>query len=47
VDGKPVVAQMVNVNCVIDHRYLYSGGKGRKLMSIFKHVFEFPEKYLS
>jgi pyruvate/2-oxoglutarate dehydrogenase complex dihydrolipoamide acyltransferase (E2) component len=46
VNGKPEVANIVNVNCVIDHRYLYSGGKGKNLISTFKKVFEAPEKYL-
>ena len=35
VEGKAEVAKIVNVNCVIDHRYLYSGGKGKNLISIF------------
>lgn len=35
-EGKPVVAKIINVNCVIDHRYLYSGGKGKNLISKFK-----------
>jgi pyruvate dehydrogenase E2 component (dihydrolipoamide acetyltransferase) len=46
VDGKVEVAKIVNVNCVIDHRYLYSGGKGKNLISAFKKIFEEPEKYL-
>jgi pyruvate dehydrogenase E2 component (dihydrolipoamide acetyltransferase) len=28
VNGKPEVAQVVNINWAIDHRYLYSGGRG-------------------
>lgn len=46
VNGKAEVAKIVNVNCVIDHRYLYSGGKGKNLISTFKRVFDEPEKYL-
>jgi pyruvate/2-oxoglutarate dehydrogenase complex dihydrolipoamide acyltransferase (E2) component len=42
VDGKIEIAKIVNVNCVIDHRYLYSGGRGKNLISIFKKVFENP-----
>lgn len=30
---------MVNINCVIDHRYLYSGAKGKYLVTKFKEVF--------
>ena len=46
VNGKAEVANIVNVNCVIDHRYLYSGGKGKNLIATFKKVFDEPEKYL-
>lgn len=38
---------MININCVIDHRYLYSGARGQKLVQIFQSVFENPEKYVS
>ena len=44
-DGKPEVATIVNVNCVIDHRYLFSGGAGKSLIPLFEHVFEHPEEY--
>lgn len=39
------VAQIMNVNCVIDHRYLYSGGRGKNLVPTFMEVFENPEKF--
>jgi hypothetical protein len=42
VDGKMEVAKIVNVNCVIDHRYLYSGGKGKNLVSAFHQIFDEP-----
>ena len=42
VDGKMEVAQIMNVNCVIDHRYLYSGGRGKSMLPIFLEVFENP-----
>ena len=35
VGDKPEVATIVNVNCVIDHRYLYSGGAGKDLIPTF------------
>lgn len=31
-EGSFEVAKMLNVNCVIDHRYLYSGARGQKLV---------------
>lgn len=46
VNGKVEVAQMVNINCIIDHRYLSSAGKGMNLVKVFTEVFENPEKYL-
>lgn len=35
IEGKVEVAKLVNINCVINHRYLYLGGKGRSLFRIF------------
>lgn len=44
-NGKAEIANIVNINCTIDHRYLYSGGKGKSLLPIFNRVFDNPEDY--
>jgi len=31
-NGKIEIAKMININCAIDHRYLYSGARGQKFM---------------
>lgn len=46
VNGKVEVAKMVNINCIIDHRYLSSARKGMDVVKIFTEVFENPQKYL-
>ena len=33
-NGKMEIARMLNINCTIDHRYLYSGARGQKLVEI-------------
>ena len=43
--SKVEVVKIANINCVIDHSYLYSGGRGRNLISIFKKTFENPQLY--
>lgn len=44
--GKPVVARMMTVNFIVDHRYL-DGAKAKSLIPNFLKVFENPEKYSS
>lgn len=44
-NGKIEIAKMININCAIDHRYLHTGARGKKLVEIFQDVFEHPEKY--
>ena len=45
-DGKMEVATMLNINCTIDHRYLYSGARGQKLVETVHKVFDNPKNYL-
>ena len=42
---KVVVGDVMNCNFIVDHRYI-DGGNCSKLTSIFKSVFEEPEKYI-
>lgn len=44
-EDKVVVGRVMNCNFVVDHRYI-DGGNCTKLMSVFKSVFEEPEKYM-
>jgi len=43
VEAKNKDAKIVNINCVIDHRYLYSDRRGKDLIS--KEIFENPQLY--
>lgn len=44
-NGKVVIGEVMNCNFVVDHRYV-DGGSCSKLTSVFRDVFEEPEKYL-
>lgn len=43
---KVVVGNVMNCNFTVDHRYI-DGGNCTKLTSVFKSVFEEPEKYMA
>jgi len=40
-DGKVVVGKVANINFAVDHRYI-DGGKCKKLIPAFLHIFEEP-----
>ena len=43
---KIVIGQVMQCNFTVDHRYI-DGANCAKLISVFKNVFEEPEKYLN
>ena len=44
-DGEVKVGKVMNVNFVVDHRYV-DGGRAKTFVKAFKEVFENPEKYV-
>ena len=44
-DGEVKVGKVMNVNFVVDHRYV-DGGRAKTFVKAFKQVFENPEQYL-
>ena len=42
---KIVVGDVMNINFVVDHRYV-DGGKCTKLIPALRRVFECPEEYM-
>lgn len=44
-DGKVVVGKVMNVNFIVDHRYI-DGGNAKTFMKSFRYVFDNPEKFL-
>lgn len=45
-DGNVVIAQIMNVNFTIDHRFI-DGGKTKSIQVALKDVFQNPEKYFN
>ena len=43
-DGKVTVGRVMNLNFVIDHRYI-DGGKAKQLPKVLNDIFDEPEKY--
>jgi len=44
-DGKVVVGDVMNCNFTVDHRYV-DGGNCTKLVSVYRSVFEDPDKFM-
>ena len=44
-DGEVKVGKVMNVNFVVDHRYV-DGGRAKNFVRLFKEIFENPGRYV-